>query len=136
MYTTGKPDNAGGPLERSTYTWKPVYAGGLIVCTREARQSGRPRDKRRCSLFVVAEKFAPGPGHGPGRPRPASARPPPLKLPTPTHPHPPTHLPTLGSGDGVAETCRRMSVHKFSVQNSGGGADGQEGVKPTWLELE
>ena len=45
MYTTGKPDNAGGPLERFTYTWKPVYAGGLIVTIREARQSGRPGDK-------------------------------------------------------------------------------------------
>ena len=45
MYTTGKPDNAGGPLQGSTYTWKPVYAGDLIVCIREARQSGRPGDK-------------------------------------------------------------------------------------------
>ena len=45
LYTTGKPGNAGGPLERSTCTWKPVYAGGLIECIREARQSGRPGDK-------------------------------------------------------------------------------------------
>ena len=45
MYTIGKPDNAGGPLERFTYTWKPVYVGGLIVSIREARQSGRPGDK-------------------------------------------------------------------------------------------
>ena len=40
-----KPDNAGGPLSGSTYTWKPVCAGGLIVCIWEARQSGRPGDK-------------------------------------------------------------------------------------------
>ena len=40
-----KPDNAGGPLPGSTYTWKPVYAGGLAVCTWEAQQSGRPGDK-------------------------------------------------------------------------------------------
>ena len=55
LYTTGKPDDAGGPPLGSIYTWKPVYAGGHIVCTREARQSGRPGDKihskihgRRC----------------------------------------------------------------------------------------
>ena len=45
LYTAGKPDNAGGPLQGSTYTWKPVYAGGLIVSIREGRQSGRPGDK-------------------------------------------------------------------------------------------
>ena len=45
VYTTGKSDNAGGPVEGSTYTWKPVYAGGLVVCIREARHSGRSDDK-------------------------------------------------------------------------------------------
>ena len=45
LYTTGKPGNAGGPLEGSTYTRKPVYAGGLSVTIREARRSGRPGDK-------------------------------------------------------------------------------------------
>ena len=45
LYTTEKPDNAGGPVEGSRHTWKPVYAGGLIVSIREARQSGRPCDK-------------------------------------------------------------------------------------------
>ena len=43
--TTGKPGNAGGLLERFTYTWKPVYAGGLSVTRREARRSGKPGDK-------------------------------------------------------------------------------------------
>ena len=47
LYTTGKPDNAGGPLEGSTWTWKAVKAGGHIVCTREARLSGRPGDKNK-----------------------------------------------------------------------------------------
>ena len=45
LYTTGKPDDAGGPPLGSIYTWKPVYAGGLTVCIWEARQSGRPGDK-------------------------------------------------------------------------------------------
>ena len=45
LYTTGKPGNAGGPLERCTYTWKPVYAGDLSAILREALHSGRPRDK-------------------------------------------------------------------------------------------
>ena len=45
MYTIGKPGKAGGPLQGSAYTWKPVYAGCLIVCIREARQSGRPGDQ-------------------------------------------------------------------------------------------
>ena len=40
-----EPDNAGGPLDGCTYTWKPVHAGGLSVCIWEARQSGRPGDK-------------------------------------------------------------------------------------------
>ena len=45
LCTPAKPDNAGGPLPGSIYTWKPVCAGGLIVCIWEARQSGRPGDK-------------------------------------------------------------------------------------------
>ena len=45
LYISGKPDNAGGPLEISTYTWKVVYAGGLNVCIREARHSWRPGDQ-------------------------------------------------------------------------------------------
>ena len=45
LYTTGKPDDAGGPPQGSTYTWKPVYAGCHSVCIWEARQSGRPGDK-------------------------------------------------------------------------------------------
>ena len=45
-YTSGKPDSAGGPLEGFIQTRKPVYAGGLIMCTEEARQSGRPHDKK------------------------------------------------------------------------------------------
>ena len=44
LYTTEKPDAAGGPLQGCTYTGKPVHAGSL-VCIREARQSGRPGDK-------------------------------------------------------------------------------------------
>ena len=32
LSTGGKPDNAGGPMHGSTQTWRPVYAGGLIVC--------------------------------------------------------------------------------------------------------
>ena len=35
----GKPDNARGPLHASRYTGKPVYAGDLIACRREARQT-------------------------------------------------------------------------------------------------
>ena len=45
LHTTGKPEQAGGPVEASTCTWKPVCAGGLIVGRREARQSGRPGDE-------------------------------------------------------------------------------------------
>ena len=44
LYTTRKLDTAGDPLPGSTHTWKPVSAGGFIVCEREARQSGRPGD--------------------------------------------------------------------------------------------
>ena len=50
LYTTGKPDSAGDPEPGSTYTWKPVYAGGLMVCVREALQSGRPGDKTHCKI--------------------------------------------------------------------------------------
>ena len=42
LYTTAVPDNAGGALEGSHYTWKAVKAGGQSVCTRETRVSGRP----------------------------------------------------------------------------------------------
>ena len=45
LYRGGKPDGAGGPLPGSAKTWKPDYAGGRMVCTWEARQSGRPGDK-------------------------------------------------------------------------------------------
>ena len=45
LYTNGKPDDAGGPVESSTMTGRPVYAGGPTVSIREARQSGRPCDK-------------------------------------------------------------------------------------------
>ena len=46
MYTIGKPDNAGGPLERCTDTGKPVHrAEAPIVYNWEARQSGRPSDQ-------------------------------------------------------------------------------------------
>ena len=45
MYTVGKPGKEGGPLQGCTYTRKPVYAGGRVVCIREARQGGRPGDK-------------------------------------------------------------------------------------------
>ena len=31
-----KPDHAGGALPTSISTWKPVYAGGSIVCEWEA----------------------------------------------------------------------------------------------------
>ena len=43
-YTAGKPDNAGGPLEGSTETRKPIYAEGLILCVWEAGPCGRPKD--------------------------------------------------------------------------------------------
>ena len=47
----GKPDAAGGPLSGPTFLWKPVVAGGLIGCLREARQSGRPGDNHtRCYM--------------------------------------------------------------------------------------
>ena len=45
LYITGKPGNAGSPVPPFSNTWKPVYAAGLMVCTWEATQSGRPRDK-------------------------------------------------------------------------------------------
>ena len=45
LYTTGKPDDAGGPPLGSIYTWKAVYAGGHIVCTREADRAGGPAIK-------------------------------------------------------------------------------------------
>ena len=45
LYTIGKPDTAGSLLPGPTHTWKPVYAGGLVACIRETRQSGRPRVK-------------------------------------------------------------------------------------------
>ena len=49
----GKPDAAGGPLSGPTFLWKPVVAGGLIGCLREARQSGRPGDNHtRCYMEV------------------------------------------------------------------------------------
>ena len=51
LYTTGKPDAAGGPLQGCTYTGKPVYVGSLVVCIREARQSGRPGDK--CNIVYM-----------------------------------------------------------------------------------
>ena len=51
MYTVGKPGKAGGPLQGCTYTRKPVYAGGLVVCIREARQGGRPGDK--CNIVYM-----------------------------------------------------------------------------------
>ena len=50
LCTTGKPDTVGGPVPGSTYTWKPVYAGGLMVCVREALQSGRTCDKTHCKI--------------------------------------------------------------------------------------
>ena len=51
MYTVGKPGKEGGPLQGCTYTRKPVYAGGLVVCIREARQGGRPGDK--CNIVYM-----------------------------------------------------------------------------------
>ena len=45
VYTTRKPDTAGDQLQGLTTARKPVSAGGLMVCTREARRSGRPGDK-------------------------------------------------------------------------------------------
>ena len=59
LYITGRPGNARGPLEGSTYTRKPVYAGGLSVTRREARRSGRPGDK-----YTVKSMEA-GPGRRP-----------------------------------------------------------------------
>ena len=50
LYTAGKPDNAGGPSPGSTYTWKPVYAGSLAVCTWEARQSRSLVIKTHCEI--------------------------------------------------------------------------------------
>ena len=37
-----KPDTAGGPQQGSTKTRKPVYAGGLLMCIREAHKAGGP----------------------------------------------------------------------------------------------
>ena len=45
LCTTGKLGNAGRPVQESRSTWKPVCAGDLVVCRREARQSGRPCDQ-------------------------------------------------------------------------------------------
>ena len=45
LCTTGRPDNAGCPLRESTYTWKPVYAGGLILCSREFQTRGQSFEK-------------------------------------------------------------------------------------------
>ena len=42
LYTTGKPDTVGGPLQGSTCARKPVYVEGLIIGLRGVRQSGRP----------------------------------------------------------------------------------------------
>ena len=58
-YISGKPDNAGGPLQGSTYTWKPVYAGGLIVSIREGRQSGRPGDKHTVKYMEAGPGLRP-----------------------------------------------------------------------------
>ena len=58
-YISGKPDNAGGPLQGSTYTWKPVYAGGLIVPIREGRQSGRPGDKHTVKYMDAGPSLRP-----------------------------------------------------------------------------
>ena len=49
-YTSGKPNNAGGRPPGYTHTWKPVYAGGLMMRIREARQSGRPGDRIQCKI--------------------------------------------------------------------------------------
>ena len=47
LYTTGKPDDAGGPPQGSIDTWKPVSAGCHINCTREARylHKGSPTER-------------------------------------------------------------------------------------------
>ena len=44
-YTAGKPDNAGGPLPASTYTWKPVYIQWHLVCTCGGPPRGRAGDQ-------------------------------------------------------------------------------------------
>ena len=53
LYIYGKPDTAGCPQQGSTKTRKPVYAGGLIVCIREARQGGRPGDEYTITYMEV-----------------------------------------------------------------------------------
>ena len=55
----GKPDHAGCPLQGSTYMWKPVYAGGLIVCVREARRSERPGVKYTVSYMEACPCWRP-----------------------------------------------------------------------------
>ena len=42
LYSTGKPDRAGGPLRGTTYTCKAAPAGGLGVIHTEPDRAGGP----------------------------------------------------------------------------------------------
>ena len=67
LYSTGKPDHAGGPPRGSTYTCKAVSAGGLVVIHGKPDRAGGPVMNMPSKLMEAGPCRRPSRGQG-GKP--------------------------------------------------------------------